>query len=187
MNIFHLTPVFAIAASAALAAEPQDSMVSFVESSVRAWFDAPEVQAAIIASNQAHEGFDEARIIAMDTRWRSEIGQPDTPTINLIVESPVSAMLRQRVEESGGQISEIILMDNLGMNVAMSSITSDFWQGDEEKYSQTYAIGPNSVHVGEIELDESSQTFQAQVSFTINDASGAPIGAATIGLNAESF
>ena len=67
-------------------------------------------------------------------------------------------------------------------------MTSDYWQGDEEKHQLTFGAGPNAIHVSEVELDESTQSYQAQVSFTIIDpATGAGIGAATIGLNAEFF
>ncbi|MFD2854813.1 hypothetical protein ACFSZS_08595 [Seohaeicola zhoushanensis] len=78
-------------------------------------------------------------------------------------------------------------MDNRGMNVAVSDVTSDFWQGDEAKFQQTFPRGPAALHVSEVELDESSQIYQAQVSFTVTDAQGAPVGAVTIGLNAEAF
>ena len=40
----------------------------------------------------------------------------------------------------------------------------------------------------EVELDESTQTYQAQLSFTLVDpATGAAIGAVTVGVNAETF
>ena len=42
------------------------------------------------------------------------------------------------------------------------------------------------MHHGEVAFDESSQAYQAQVSFTISDPkTGRPIGAMTVGLNAE--
>ena len=92
------------------------------------------------------------------------------------------------VERSEGRITEIILMDSRGMNVAVSDITSDFWQGDEAKYQETYLVGADAVHVGEVELDESSQTYQAQVSFVVTDPqTGESIGAVTVGLNAAEF
>ena len=100
----------------------------------------------------------------------------------------VSISLRQRVEDSAGVISEIILMDDRGLNVAVSAVTSDFWQGDEAKFLETFPKGADAVHIGEVELDESSQTYQVQVSFTVSDVeTGAPIGAETLGLNAEAF
>ena len=44
------------------------------------------------------------------------------------------------------------------------------------------------MHVSEIEFDESSQSYQMQVSVPLFDpASGVAVGAATFGLNAEAF
>ena len=177
-----------LSATAVLAAEPQASMVAFVDSSVRVWFAEPAVQAAITASNAAHAGLDNAQILDLDTRWRAEIGRADAPTVSRVTGSALSEQLRERVADSGGTITEIILMDNRGLNVAVSAVTSDYWQGDEAKFQQTFPLGAGAVHVGEIEFDESTQTYQAQVSVVIVDAaSGAPIGAATVGLNAEAF
>jgi hypothetical protein len=48
-------------------------------------------------------------------------------------------------------------------------MTSDMWQGDEEKFTETYSIGPGAVHFSEVELDESTQRYQAQISLTIVD------------------
>ena len=76
-------------------------------------------------------------------------------------------------------------MDQVGLNVAVSEPTSDYWQGDEAKWSQTYLAGAGAMHVSDVELDESTQTYQAQVSLTVVDASGAPIGAITFGVNVE--
>ena len=85
-------------------------------------------------------------------------------------------------------IAEVFIMDAQGLNVAASAVTSDYWQGDEAKFQQTYGVGPDAVHISEVELDESTQTYQAQVSLSLTDpATGALIGAVTFGLNAQAF
>ena len=76
-------------------------------------------------------------------------------------------------------------MDAQGLNVAASGLTSDYWQGDEAKFTETYGKGAGAVHFGEVEFDESSQTYQAQISVTVTDpATGQPIGAITVGVDA---
>jgi hypothetical protein len=88
----------------------------------------------------------------------------------------------------GGAVTEIIVMDALGLNVATSGVPSDYWQGDEAKHQQTYGVGPDAVHFGDIEYDESSQKYQAQISFTLSDPdTNAPIGAMTVAVDAEEF
>lgn len=79
-------------------------------------------------------------------------------------------------------------MDNKGLNVAQSEITSDYWQGDEEKWQDTYLKGPSAYLIGEIEEDESTQMFQSQISHSVVDpSSGKVIGAITIGVNVEAL
>jgi hypothetical protein len=75
-------------------------------------------------------------------------------------------------------------MDDKGLNVGQSSMTSDYWQGDEAKWQKTYAVGADAFHVSEVEFDESSQSYQVQISTTISQ-DGQPIGAITLGVNAE--
>jgi hypothetical protein len=75
-------------------------------------------------------------------------------------------------------------MDAKGLNVAQSTVTSDYWQGDEDKFSMSFGAGADAIHLGEIEQDESTQAFQSQVSITIVDPqTGAPIGAVTAGVD----
>lgn len=79
-------------------------------------------------------------------------------------------------------------MDSVGLNAAVSHVTSDMWQGDEAKYTETYMAGPDAVHFSEIEKDESTGRYQGQISFTVVDpASGEALGAITVGVDADSL
>ena len=102
------------------------------------------------------------------------------------INQPVSAVSIR--EAAGGTISEVFVMDEHGLNVAASAPTSDMWQGDEAKFTETFPKGPNATHFGDVEFDESSQTFQGQISIPIVDsATGEVVGAMTIGVNAEAL
>lgn len=79
-------------------------------------------------------------------------------------------------------------MDAKGLNVGQSDVTSDYMQGDEAKHQKTYVAGPKSTFIDEVEFDDSSQTFQTQISRTIIDpADGKAIGAITVGVNVENL
>jgi hypothetical protein len=165
----------------------EDSMKSYVETEVRARLADPIIVTAISGANAANAALSPTDIQTLDGQWRAEVGK-DSTLIKGIAENPTSAVLRDLVAVSDGKVTEVILMDAQGLNVAVSDVTSDYWQGDEDKFTQTYAVGPTAMHISEVEFDESSQTYQAQVSFTVTDpATGQAIGAATIGLNAEAF
>lgn len=172
----------------ALANDFAPAMEAYLASDIRAWASDPVVIDAIRTHNAAHAGMDQAQIDAMDEAWQAEIGTGTTPTIDPILSSAASDFLRQNVEASGGRITEVIVMDSVGLNAAISHVTSDMWQGDEDKFSQTYGVGPDAVHIGDIEKDESSGRYQAQMSFTLTDPqTGEAIGAMTVGLDAESL
>ena len=68
-------------------------------------------------------------------------------------------------------------MDMKGLNVGQSDVTSDYWQGDEAKWQKTYGVGPSAVLIDEVEFDDSSQTYQSQVSIAVV--------AVTVGVNVE--
>lgn len=182
-----LVAVFGLAANAAVADAIEDNMKSYVESEVRAWFADPTIIAAVQNANLARADLAPADIAALDAQWQAEIGT-DSALIKEVGENAASSFLRERIGAAAGKVTELIVMDNKGLNVAISDITSDYWQGDEDKFQKTFASGPTAFHISEVELDESTQTYQAQLSFTLTDpATGAPIGAVTVGVNAETF
>ena len=77
-------------------------------------------------------------------------------------------------------------MDNKGFNVGQSDPTSDYWQGDEDKWQKTYLAGPYAMFIDEIEMDESTQTFQSQLSLSIADPdTGQVIGVVTVGVDVD--
>ncbi len=175
-------------AGAAHANEFAPAMQDFLENEIRSWANAAPIVSAINAQNEATATYDQSMIDELDARWRSEVGASDTPTITPVLVGEAAEFLRQQVENAGGRITEVFIMDAQGLNVAASSVTSDYWQGDEAKFSETYTRGADAVHLGEVEFDESTATYQGQISLTVVDpTTGQPIGAMTVGVDAEAL
>ncbi|MBN9886612.1 hypothetical protein [Salipiger abyssi] len=186
MKTFICAALLAVSAAPAFAVDARTAMEAFLQSGIQPWAQDPALIAAIEAQNAQTAGYDAARIDALDSAWQAEIGAADTPTISAVVESDLATFLRDHVGAAQGAITEIFVMDAQGLNVAASAITSDYWQGDEAKFTETYGQGAGAVHYGEVEFDESSQSYQAQISLTLSDPeTGAPIGAMTVGVNAD--
>lgn len=163
-------------------------MRSFYETNILAWAMSPIIVDAINAQNEVSADFDPARIDRLDRMWRDEIGAAERPTIDGVLNNQAADFLRRQVASSDGAITEVFIMDAQGLNVAASQVTSDYWQGDEAKHQATYGAGAGAVHFGDIELDESSQQYQGQISMTIVDSdTGQPVGAITVGVNASSL
>lgn len=164
------------------------AMSAYLETEIRSWAQSPILVDAINAQNQRNSGFDQGMIDQLDLAWRAEIGTSSMPTITQVLENSAADFLREQVVASGGRVTEVFIMDAHGLNVAASSTTSDMWQGDEAKFSETYNVGPDAVHFGDVELDESTQSYQGQISVTIIDPkTGLPIGAMTIGVDANAL
>ncbi|WP_424928519.1 hypothetical protein [Amaricoccus tamworthensis] len=168
------------------ASEYDDQLKSLVEAELLGWLNDPELISALKAQNEEHAGLTQSDIDGMDQTWRAEVGSSSTTMIDGVLSRTASVHLAEKQEASQGLVTEVFVMDNRGLNVAQSAVTSDYWQGDEDKFQQSFGNGAGAIHIGEVELDESSQTYQSQVSVAIADPdSNEVIGAATFGINLE--
>lgn len=188
MKFLAYTTALLLSSTAVFAMEPETAMRKFAVETVADWLKNPMVVDSIRAQNLTTANLTDDQIISLDNAWRAEVGQNFTPTISHILDNAASAFLTDRVAASEGRIVEAFTMDARGLNTAASAVTSDYWQGDEAKFQKSFGLGASAVHISDIELDESSQAYLAQVSVVIVDPMTLlPIGAITIGVNAESF
>jgi len=176
-----------ILATPVSAADVDEAQIrDLVKGKISGWLDNPTVMTAVNAQNAKHAGLSDGDVQALDQTWRAETGASDQPMIQGVLANELSQYLSQVKTDGQGLYTEIFVMDNLGLNVGQSDITSDYWQGDEAKFQKTYPMGADALHIGEVEFDESTQTFQVQVSLPVVEA-GQPIGAITVGLDAEAL
>lgn len=172
----------------AQAATIEEVMTIFLEDEVRAWATDQILIDAIRAKNEVTAAYSQDQIYEMDEQWRAAVDVAGADIIANVVDSSASEYLRTQIGNAAGLVTEASVMDARGLNVAASEATSDYWQGDEAKYSSTYILGAEAVHFSDVEYDDSTQEYQAQMSFTIVDPdSGEPIGAATVGVTASAF
>jgi hypothetical protein len=148
-----------------------------------AWLANPVVELSISSQNRLRKGMTQDQIDAADKQWVAEREAEDQPLVAAILTNPLSSYLTQIQARSGGLFAEIFVMDAVGLNVGQSSITSDFWQGDEAKFKNTFPNGANAVFIDEAEYNEESDTWRSQLNMTMSDQQGAPIGAVTIEVN----
>ena len=109
------------------------------------------------AQNRRLGAIDAAEIEHMDQQWRAEAESDNQPLIAQLMGNPLSSYLIRKKAESNGLFAEMFVFDAKGMNVGQSSVTSDYWQGDEDKYLETFAKGPAAVFVDEIEFNEETR------------------------------
>lgn len=177
-----------LSAGSAMADEFTPALESYLNDNIVQWATDPVILDALRAANAETAAYDNMRITALDQAWRAEVGASTTPTITPVLNNAAADFLRNQIDASGGVISEVFIMDQVGLNVAASGVTSDMWQGDEEKFTATYQNGAGAVHIADVEFDESTQTYLGQVSLSITDpATGDLLGAMTVGINAEAL
>jgi hypothetical protein len=176
-------------AAAAWAAGPHEVPIrNFALSTVQSWVNDAVVIQAIRNQNARNAGLSQDEIIALDKKWRAETSSSKRPLIDSVLANEVSRFLQKASKEQHGIVTEIFIMDNRGLNVGQSAVTSDYWQGDEAKWKKTYLVGPDAIMIDELELDESTQTFQSQLSMAITDrTTGKVIGAITVGIDVEAI
>lgn len=173
-------------ASPAFANEFKPQIDAFFQSNIEAWLASNEIVDAIKAQNTKHAKLNADTIDALDQKWRAEAKAGEGELVNSLLGNDLSRFLSAKKAAHDTTITEIFVMDNKGLNVGQSDVTSDYMQGDEAKWTQTFGTGGQAVFIDEVEFDDSTQSFQSQISATIIDpATGQAIGAITIGLNVE--
>jgi len=184
-----VTAALALSVSLSTTALAQDykvAVANLIDTEIRDWAQSDEVIDAIKSQNKISATLSQADIDRQDKQWRDEVKGGDRTMINSVLTNDLSNYLQGVKTSSHGKYTEIFVMDMMGLNVGQSDVTSDYWQGDEEKWQLTYGVGPMGVLIKDVDFDESTQTYQSQVSVAIVDPqSGKAIGAVTVGVNVE--
>lgn len=164
------TPVFA---------EDEMAAVAALIPAIKKWGEDPILVAAVKEQNT--KGFTREQIQKRDKEWIATTGLDDQ--MKAMMKSSAAQQL-DKLEATKPYYFESFLMDNLGANVAMTNKTSDYWQGDEPKFINSYKEGAGGVDVGKSKFDDSAKAYLIQVSVPVTDA-GKVIGAITVGINLD--
>ncbi|MEW6204509.1 MAG: hypothetical protein AB1516_04215 [Pseudomonadota bacterium] len=141
----------------------------------------PEVIEAIKASNARQ--LSKAQVMELDEKWIKLNGR--LPEAEQIKNTRVSALLVLEMNKQS-YFKEAILTGNQGETVAMNVVTSDYWQGDEEKFTAIFDTNlpsrkPDS-HISRARWDDSTKAMIAQVSVPVYDGENM-VGTLTVGVD----
>jgi hypothetical protein len=150
---------------------------------MRGFINAEIVQVSVDAQNKRLSNMAQDKIDELDNQWKAEREAADKPLIAATLSNPLSVYLARIQGKSLGLYAEIFVMDQNGLNVGQSSVTSDFWQGDEDKFQKTFDVSDDAMFVDAPEWDDEAKIWRNQVSFTLLDASKKKIGAVTVEIN----
>lgn len=113
---------------------------------------------AIREQNREERSLDDIKKI--DDEWKAG----SSPLIKELQENKAGSFLKNIIIQQADVYSEAFLTDAQGANVAAFPATSDYWQGDEEKFTASFNGGEGKVFIGPMEMDESTNAHAVQIS-----------------------
>ncbi|MBK7106049.1 MAG: PDC sensor domain-containing protein [Ignavibacteriae bacterium] len=161
--------------------ETPESVINLTKTKLINWASSNKIISSINDQNAKNLSLD--KIKDLDKKWTSTSGLDDF--MNQILNNDCSQFLKNLRKENSF-IVEAFVMDNKGANVAMTNKTSDYWQGDEDKFIKSFNNGNGKIHYGKVTFDESTQTYLIQVSVPVLE-NNKTIGVVTFGIDYGKF
>jgi len=128
----------------------------------------PIVVGSVLRQNEKNKSLRVADAINLDGQWRSG----NKALIDGSLKNLLSDRLRDYIQKYRGVFTEVFVMDNKGLNVAQSAMTSDYWQGDEAKFIKSYNSGRGAIHIESPKKDEITGAVQVLASLPVYDYDG---------------
>ena len=119
-------------------------------------------------------------ILRRDKKWMSS-NKTEAFKIKL-QENRSGILLKSLVTRNLAMYSEAFLTGNKGANIGAYPATSDYWQGDEEKFKVAFNNGKGRLIITPVKFDKSSGTYAAQVAAPVVNHKGITIGVLFVGI-----
>lgn len=126
----------------------------------------PRIITAVHEAN--HQPTSQEQIALLDKQWAHELTLNISGLAVSLQQSALSRYLRTWQQQFSGQVAEVMLVDQQGRNVAISEITSDYWQGDEAKFQQAMQEA-QPYYFDTVSFDASTQRFLVHLSIPLYD------------------
>ena len=167
-----------LAALGALAqsADTLQKSLSAESAKLEAWASDKAVVDAVRQRNAKKVSLDEVKRI--DGEWSAGRAEAN---VREVTTGACADRLRALVSQSP-RYGETFVMDANGAVVCATQRTSDYWQGDEAKWSRPFTDG--KAFIDRPKLDDSAKARLAQISLPILE-NGKPVGVLTVGVNVD--
>ncbi len=142
---------------------------------VKQWATHPTLVNEVVKHNYVKQNLDDIKQI--DLLW---IEGKKEVFARALQENKSGRFLKKRVLHNR-LYTEAFVCDNQGAVVGEYPMTSDYWQGDEDKFLKSFNGGKGQVYIGPIELDESSGEISVQISVPVS-SQGEAVGVLVVGL-----
>jgi hypothetical protein len=139
------------------------------------WAATPQVVRA--AQEQSANAQPLERIKEIDRAWQSG-GDPQGLVTRLSGNDCAKAL--QSLLQTNRGFGEAFVTDSKGALVCMTKRTSDYWQGDEAKWTRAWAGGTGAIFVSKVAHDDSTGLDLMHISAPVR-AAGRLVGVLTVG------
>ncbi len=153
-----------------------ESIINTHISLIEIW--AKDLQIIQATKKQNQKDIDIAEIKRIDKDW---VNGKIEHFISELLNNSLSRYLSKKVQSNSALYVEAFLCDKKGALVGAYPQTSDYWQGDEDKFIKSFNNGSGHVYVGSIEYDESVKMYSVQLSVPVLDEQKT-IGVLVVGL-----
>ena len=127
----------------------------------------PSLIDAVKQANLERGALSETEVKALDQAWIDKNPSMDE-TISEIQSNELTAYLKRFITSNPQEV-EVFVTDKKGLNVAMTDLTSDFWQGDEGWWSSAFADGKGNSYIAAVEFDESTKAYAMNIGVPVFD------------------
>ncbi len=180
INIIMIAAIFAVTMNGiAFAEKAPQKVFDLATSKLTEIGKEPVIIKAVKAANAERKSL--SSIQELDEKWKVKAGIADY--MQVLMDNECGKYLRD-LQNAEPYIAEAFAMDNKGANVCMTNKTSDYWQGDENKFVISFNRGNGGVFVDQIQFDDSAQINVTQVSVPVMEGDKV-IGAITFGVDID--
>ena len=180
IKIIMIAAIFAVTMNGiAFAEEAPQEVFDLATSKLAKIGKEPVIIKAVKAANAENKSL--SSIQELDEKWKAKAGIADY--MQVLMDNTCGKYLRE-LQNVEPYIAEAFAMDNQGANVCITGKTSDYWQGDENKFVISYNRGRGGVFVDVVEFDDSTQINITQVSVPVMEGDNV-IGAITFGVDID--
>ncbi|HEX2446484.1 MAG TPA: cache domain-containing protein [Vicinamibacterales bacterium] len=114
--------------------------------------------------------YDERRVAELDRTWTASRAVP--PALASMLQSPASRLLRDLVQHDP-VYREILLTDRHGRLAAVSSVSTDYFQGDEDWWRAAFEdSAAGRVTVSDVRWDDSARVYGLEIASPVPDTEG---------------
>jgi len=110
----------------------------------------PEVVKSVKRQSRKWSSLDE--ILQIDRAWAGN-SKIQSPYSN----NKLARYFREVIESPNYAVAEVLLIDGFGAIVSCTPVSTDFWQGDEDKFMQV--MSSSQIYTSNSSWDQSSQAY----------------------------